>query len=61
MRAGPLRLPSMSSIRGIAGIHLLRLDARHVVIHLVGDLRLGLETLRRDPARGRDDEGAPST
>src|SRR5262245_11919950 len=38
-------------------IHLLRLEGGHVMVHFVRDLRLGLETLRRDPPRGRNDQG----
>src|SRR5215475_6010072 len=39
------------------GIRLLRLEGGHVMVHFVGDLGLGLETLRRNPARGRNDQG----
>src|SRR5262245_15863718 len=40
-------------------IHLLRLEGRHVMVHFVGDLGFGLETLRRDPAGGRNDQRCP--
>src|SRR5262245_773052 len=39
------------------GINLLRLEGGHVMVHFVGDLGLGLETLRRNPACGRNDQG----
>lgn len=39
------------------GIHLLCLECRDVVIHFVGDLGLRFQTLRRYPARRRDDQG----
>src|SRR5262245_15341420 len=38
-------------------IHLFCLDGGHIMVHFVGDLGLGLETLRRDPARGGNDQG----
>src|SRR5262245_27483341 len=38
-------------------IHLLCLEGSHVMVHFVGELGPGLKTLRRDPARGGNDQG----
>jgi hypothetical protein len=42
--------------RDSLGIDLLRLEDRHVMIHLIVNLRLGLQTLRRDAPCRRNDE-----
>ena len=57
MRAGLAKVAiEVEHQRNRPGIGLLGLERRHVVIHLVGDLRFGLEALWRYASGSRNDQ-----